>query len=126
MISHQKCAAVLFSAFAILCSAAAANAARFDGPWNMVVKTTRGHCGYIAVGLGIKGGRIYSTSGSFAFYPIKLGGSVSASGRAQINAVAGPRTAKGTGRFGKYQASGTWAGRGPSGLCSGVWSANRS
>jgi hypothetical protein len=126
MISHQKWTLVLFSALAMLCSATGVNADRFDGSWNMLVKTTHGHCGYVAVGLGIKSGRIYSTSGSFAFYPIKLGGRVSASGRAQIKAVAGPRTAKGTGRFGKYQASGTWAGRGPSGICSGVWSANRS
>jgi hypothetical protein len=47
-------------------------------------------------------------------------------GHCEMNAIAGPRTAHGTGRFGSLRGSGTWAGRGPSGLCSGVWSAVRS
>jgi hypothetical protein len=92
----------------------------------MIAVTTRGHCGTIPIGLGINGGRIYSTGGSFAFYAIKLGGHVSASGQARMKAVAGPRTAYGIGRFGQGRGSGTWSGRGPSGLCSGTWSASRS
>ena len=43
-----------------------------------------------------------------------------------LSAVAGPRIAHGTGRFGRFRGSATWAGTGPSGLCSGVWSAIRS
>ena len=82
--------------------------------------------GNVEIGLGIDRGRIYSTGGSFAFYAIQLDGRVSASGHVWMSAVAGPRTARGTGRFGRFRGSGTWAGRGPSGLCSGVWSANRS
>ena len=113
-------------ACAIICSAPRANAANFDGNWSMVAATTRGHCGTIEMGLGITRGRIHSIGGSFAFYPIRLGGRVSASGHVRMNAVAGPRTAHGTGRFGPFRGSGSWAGRGPSGLCSGVWSANRS
>jgi hypothetical protein len=42
-----------------------------------------------------------------------------------MNAVAGPRSAKGTGRFNRVQGSGTWVGTGPSGVCSGVWTAIR-
>ena len=34
--------------------------------------------------------------------------------------------ASGTGRFNRVQGSGTWAGSGPSGLCSGIWNAVRS
>jgi hypothetical protein len=117
---------VLLAACAITCSAPPAIAANFDGNWSMVAETTRGHCGTIEIGLGINRGRIFSTGGSFAFYPIQLGGRVSASGQVRMDAVAGPRTAHGTGRFGASRGSGTWAGRGPSGLCSGVWSANRS
>ena len=113
-------------ACAIICSAPLAIAANFDGNWSMVAATTRGHCGTIEMGLGITRGRIHSIAGSFAFYPIRLGGRVSASGHVRMNAVAGPRTAHGTGRFGPSRGSGSWAGRGPSGLCSGVWSANRS
>jgi hypothetical protein len=117
---------VLAAVVALICSAPTAIAANFDGNWSMVAETTRGHCGTIAMGLGIARGRLYSTAGSFAFYPIRLAGRVSASGHVRMNAVAGPRTAHGTGRFGPIRGSGSWAGRGPSGLCSGVWSANRS
>jgi hypothetical protein len=125
MIGNRMCSIALSGAAAIICSAPPV-AAKSDGNWNMVAVTTRGHCGTIEIGLGISGGRIHSTSGSFAFYPIQMGGRVSASGQASLRAVAGPRVAHGTGRFGTVRGSGTWAGRGPSGLCSGVWSANRS
>ena len=91
----------------------------------MTAVTTRGHCGTIPIGMGISGGRIYSAGGSFAFYPIRLGGHVSRSGRASLKAVAGPRVAHGSGRFTPTSARGTWKGRGPSGLCSGYWTATR-
>ena len=126
MIGHRTCTIALSCATAIICSAPPAIAANFDGNWSMVAATTRGHCGTIELGLGIDRGRIFSTGGFFAFYPIRLGGRVSASGQVQMNAVAGPRTAHGIGRFGPVRGSGTWAGRGPSGLCSGVWNATRS
>ena len=103
-----------------------AMAAKFDGTWSMVAVTTRGRCGVIPMGLEIRRGRIQSTGGSFALYPIQIGGSVSANGHVRMKAVAGPRIALGTGRFGKSEAKGTWKGRGPSGLCSGVWNASRS
>jgi hypothetical protein len=103
-----------------------AMAAKFDGNWSMVAVTTRGHCGVIPMGLEIRPGRIQSTGGSFALYPIQIGGSVSAKGHVRMKAVAGPRIAHGTGHFGLHEAKGTWKGRGPSGLCSGVWNANRS
>ncbi len=126
MIGNRMCAFALSTVFAIVCSAPPAVAAPFDGTWRMVAVTTSGHCGKIAIGLGISGGRIYSTSGKFVFRPIQLAGRVSPSGQARINAVAGPRTAKGIGRFSRSRGTGTWAGEGPSGLCSGVWSAVRS
>lgn len=100
-------------------------AGRYDGNWTMVAQTTRGHCGVISVGMGIAGGRIFSTSGSFAFNPIRLGGRVSSSGATRMTAVTGPRLARGTGRFTRTQGRGTWSGTGPSGLCSGVWTATR-
>ena len=126
MIGNRHCAFALATVFTIICSIAPANAAQFDGNWSMVAVTTSGHCGQIPIGLGISRGRIYSTGGSFASYPIQLGGRVSPSGQVQMNAVAGPRIAHGIGRFGRFRGSGTWAGSGPSGLCSGVWSAIRS
>jgi hypothetical protein len=127
MIGNRRCCAfALATVFTIICSIAPANAAQFDGNWSMVALTTSGHCGQIPIGLGISRGRIYSTGGSFASYPIQLGGRVSPSGQVQMKAVAGPRIAHGIGRFNRFRGSGTWDGTGPSGLCSGVWSAIRS
>jgi hypothetical protein len=124
-----KCRIASF-ALAVIVTAASlvppAMAAKFDGNWSMVAVTTRGHCGVIPMGLEIRRGRIQSTGGSFALYPIQIGGRVSAKGHVRMKAVAGPRVAHGSGRFGKHEAKGTWRGRGPSGLCSGVWSASRS
>jgi hypothetical protein len=126
MIGYRMCLMALSITFAVISLGHPAIAGKFDGNWSMVAETTRGHCGTIVVGLGINRSRIRSTSGSFAFYPIQLVGRISTSGYIRMNAVAGPRIAHGTGRFGRLQGSGTWAGRGPSGVCSGVWSATRS
>ena len=126
MIGNRIRVFALSTAFVILFFAPAAIAAPFDGNWNMVAVTTSGHCGRIPIGLGISHGRIYSTGGRFTGHGIQLAGRVSASGQVRMNAVAGPRLARGTGRFNRVQGSGTWAGSGPSGLCSGIWNAARS
>ena len=125
MIGNRLGAFALLTAFAIVCAAPPASAATFDGKWNMLAVTTNGHCGKIKIGLGIDRGRVYSTGGKFVFHKIQLAGRVSAAGQARINAVAGPRIAKGTGRFSRSRGTGTWSGTGPSGLCSGVWTALR-
>jgi hypothetical protein len=131
MIGNRMCAFSLSLAVAIICSALPAMASQFDGHWSMVAVTTSGHCGEIPIDVGISRGRIFSTGGSsfgtaFAYYPIQLVGRISASGQVRMNAVAGPRSAQGTGRFNRFRGSGTWAGVGPSGVRSGVWSAIRS
>lgn len=125
MRTKRVIAAVGLALTALLSSLAVAEAARYDGGWNMTAQTTRGHCGVIYVSLGVERGRIFSTGGSFAFYPINVEGRVTKWGRARLTATSGPRVARGTGRFGATRAEGTWQGRGPSGLCSGVWTANR-
>ena len=125
MIDHRQRIRALFAAFAIIAFVAPASAARFDGTWSMSAVTTRGHCGTIPVGMVINRGRISATSGSYAFNPIRLIGRVSLSGRASLKAITGPRVAFGTGRFKGFEASGTWRGTGPSGVCTGVWTATR-
>lgn len=126
MIGQYIRAFALAAAAAFICSPPSASAASYDGAWNMIVQTTNGHCGRIRVGLEIDHGRMYSTRGSFVLHPIRLTGRVSGSGQVKMNAIAGPRIARGTGRFGRVQGSGRWAGTGPSGVCSGFWSASRS
>jgi hypothetical protein len=125
MICNRMRVFALSTAFAIICSALPAIAAQFEGKWSMVAVTASGHCGKIPIGLGISHGRISSTGGRFARHPIQLAGRISASGQVRMNAVAGPRSAKGIGRFNRVQGSGTWVGTGPSGVCSGVWTAIR-
>jgi hypothetical protein len=125
MIGNRICAIALTSAAAILSSSLPASAGKYDGGWSMTAVTTRGHCGTIPIGMGVKRGRIYSTGGSFAFYPIRLGGRVSGSGHVTLKAVAGPRIAHGTGKFNRVQGGGKWSGTGPSGRCSGYWRAER-
>jgi hypothetical protein len=76
----------------------------------MVAVTTSGHCGEIPIDVGISRGRIYSTGGSsfgtaFADYPIQLVGRVTAGGQVRMNAVAGPRSTQGTGRFNRFRGS---------------------
>ncbi len=122
---HRLVVVALSAAFASLCFTPPASAAKVDGTWSMVAVTTKGHCGVVPIGLRIKRGRLQATSGWFAFYPIKVSGRVAPRGQVRLKAVAGPRIAHGTGRFGKFQGKGTWKGRGPSGLCSGYWNASR-
>jgi hypothetical protein len=125
MIANRLCAFTLATAFAAFWSVPPATAATYDGNWNMLAVTTNGHCGVIKIGMGITHGRIYSTGGKFVMHRIQLAGGVSGSGQALITAVAGPRIAKGKGRFNRSRATGTWSGTGPSGVCTGVWSAVR-
>jgi hypothetical protein len=127
MFGNRMYAVTVAAAFALSYAVPGADAgAKVDGNWSMSAVTTRGHCGTIPIGMAITGGRIHSTDGSFAFYPIQLGGHVSGSGSVSLKAVAGPRIAHGTGHLSSVSGHGTWTGRGPSGLCSGVWNAARS
>ena len=124
MIGNRPCAIALAAASAATCFIPSAIAEPFDGNWNVVAQTTQGHCGSMQFALAINRGRLYSGSGYYVFgYPAQLGGRVSPSGYVQANGVAGPRTAYATGRLHRFQGSGTWAGSGPSGVCSGVWNA---
>jgi hypothetical protein len=124
MISKHICTLGWATAFAVTTVSAAA-AAPFDGNWNVTAYTTNGHCGITSWQVGIAGGQVYSTGAMLGGYPAGLGGAVAPSGQVRFNGVAGPRNARGGGRFVTNQGSGTWAGVGPSGTCSGVWSATR-
>jgi hypothetical protein len=125
MIGNRMRAFALSTAFALLCCAPPALAAKFDGSWNMVRTTTNGHCGVIDIGVAVTGGHISATSGKFVMHKIFLDGRISGSGATKINGVAGPRQAFGTGKFTSVKGSGKWNGTGPSGVCSGVWVADR-
>ena len=123
MIGNRVCSVAITAAFATI-STPSAIASSFDGNWSVVAQTTQGHRGSMRFGLAINRGRLYSAGGYYVFgYPAQLGGRVSPSSYLQANAVAGPRIAYAAGRLGRFQGSGTWAGSGPSGVCSGIWNA---
>ena len=126
MIGNRMRAFVLSTAFAIIASALPAAAAPFDGSWNMALVTTSGHCGVIKIGMAVNGGHISATSGRFVMHKISLAGLISGSGATKLNGVAGPRQAKGEGHFTRSKGIGKWNGTGPSGVCSGIWTAVRS
>jgi hypothetical protein len=125
MTGNRLCAAAVAAAVTLVSFAALAKTAPYDGSWNMVLTTTNGHCGVIKMGMAVNGGHISATSGHFVMHKISLNGLISGSGATKINGVAGPRQAKGVGQFTKAKGVGKWNGTGPSGVCSGVWTAIR-
>jgi hypothetical protein len=125
MIANRISVLTLSAAVTLFSVAALAKPAQFDGAWNMVLVTTNGHCGVIKLGMAVTGGKISATSGKFVMHKIALAGHISSSGATKINGVAGPRQAIGTGRFTRSKGVGKWNGTGPSGVCSGVWTAVR-
>lgn len=125
MISHHCRTIVLAATFAVAGTLSPAMAASFDGYWSLTARTTNGHCGVTRWDVAISGGRFFYPGGFLMGYPVSLVGAVSPSGRVRVSVMAGPRFAGGAGRLGRIRGDGAWSGRGPSGLCSGVWSATR-
>jgi hypothetical protein len=126
MIGTRSCVIALTANFAFIGSAASAMAQPFDGNWSIAAQTTRGHCENIEFPVAIRDGEVFSAGGAaYGGYAAQVRGRVSPDGRALVEAAAGPRVAQGAGQLGQYEGSGTWAGRGPSGVCSGVWRAYR-
>ena len=123
MIAKRLCAFTLATAFAAFWSVPPATAATYDGNWNMLAVTTNGHCGVIKIGMGITHGRIYSTGGKFVMQQIQLAGRGVRLGASADNSSRRPAHRQGQGT--RSRATGTWSGTGPSGVCTGVWSAVR-
>jgi hypothetical protein len=112
--------------FAAASISSSASAASFDGYYRLIAQTTDGHC-------GVQQWNVAISKSQFAFpgyywlngWPMHLTGTVSGGGRAQMQVTAGPRVANATGQLGKGRGTGKWAGTGPSGACSGIWSIAR-
>jgi hypothetical protein len=128
MVGHRMCFFALAGAFAAVSASgfsSSATAASFNGSWTLIAQTTNGHCGVSQFDITISRGQVHYPGGVLMGFPAGLGGTVAASGQTRLKLVAGPRQATGTGRLGQAQGSGTWSGTGPSGTCSGVWTATR-
>jgi hypothetical protein len=127
MAGHRIRDFALAGAFAAasIAAASSAMAANFDGNWTLIARTTDGHCGVNRFDVAISGGQVQYPGGVFMGFPVGLAGVVTPSGRIQVNVAAGPRLGNAAGRLSRLQGSGKWAGEGPSGTCSGVWTARR-
>jgi len=124
MINYSIRAATLATVFAAVMSSAApsAQAASFDGPWSVLVVTRSGPCDQAyRYGVTIARGVVYYAGGG----PVSLTGRVSPSGAVTVRVSSGPQYALGSGHLSRSSGRGSWRGQGPSGACSGVWSATR-
>lgn len=109
---------------AVMTNAPSAIAAPFDGDWSMLVQSPD-HCGTTRWNIAIRGGRIYYPGGYAMGYPVSMAGRVWPSGVMRVNVAAGPRFASGDGHLDRFRGGGRWTGQGPSGTCTGVWTATR-
>ncbi len=122
MISHSIRAVTLATVFAVTIFAAApsADAASFDGPWNLLVTTRSGPCDQsYRYGVMVRGGYVSHLGGG----SLSVSGRVSPAGQVNVSVSTGAQSAHGSGRLSGGRGTGTWRGQGPSGSCSGVWSA---
>jgi hypothetical protein len=120
MISSSIRALALATAFAAfpIAFASTANAAPFDGSWSVLVSPTSGPCGQaytysVTISNGVVSGGA------------SLSGRVTPSGNLSVTVADGSQSARGSGRLSRNSGGGTWHGSGPSGTCSGSWSAER-
>jgi hypothetical protein len=122
------CNSVRATAIATVLAVAAASAptlthaATFDGPWSVVVTTRSGPCDpSYRYGMLIRGTQVSYLGGG----AVNVWGSVSPSGAVNVSVSSGGQSAHGSGRLSNGRGGGTWRGQGPSGTCSGTWSASQ-
>jgi len=112
--------AAALGACSALSFASSAHAAPFDGSWSVLVVTRNGSCGpSYRYGITIYNGVVSGSGAASVSGRVKQNGSVSVS----VAGAAG--NAYGAGRLSRNSGGGSWRGRGPSGTCSGSWTAQR-
>ena len=93
----------------------------YDGPWSVVILTTKGKCdpSYRISGQIVNGGIFYS------YGSLEVTGRVEDSGHTTVHVTYGTDHGEAHGRLLETYGTGTWSGNGPDGLCSGTWVATR-
>jgi hypothetical protein len=107
----------------VVVPASYANAAtKFDGAWSVLIITRAGPCdqSYRFRSQIVNGILAYDGAGI-----VNLSGRVTPSGAVVVSVSSGDNRAVGSGRLTVGTGGGKWRGQGPSGACSGVWSAQR-
>ena|SRR5712692_8469918 len=103
----------------ILSTRSPALAGPFDGSWSVLVITRSGPCDQYRYGVTISNGIISGAGVASVFGRVTQNGSVTVS----VSGAQG--RAQGSGKLTRNSGGGSWRGRGPSGTCSGSWSARR-
>ena len=95
---------------------------KFDGAWSVLIITQAGPCdqSYRFRSQIVNGFMVYDGGGL-----INMSGRVTPSGAIVVTVSSGDNRAVGSGRLALATGGGKWRGQGPSGACSGVWSAQR-
>jgi hypothetical protein len=123
MISPSTRALILTTVLATVAGAPSAQAAsQFDGNWALHGVTRAGECD---PNFRLSG-QIVNGNVNYQFGSSNVAGRVAPSGAVTVTVTVGPNHAVGTGRLSKDSGGGTWRSQGPSGTCSGTWSAQRS
>jgi hypothetical protein len=94
----------------------------FDGDWSVVVVTRAGACTpTLRYPVAITNGIVTNGGGS----PASVSGRVASSGAVRVTVQSGGSWASGSGHLSMTGGSGVWRGQGSSGLCQGIWRAER-
>jgi hypothetical protein len=121
MNRHRR--GVLFVGLALVLAAPVVAAkTAYDGRWSVLVVTEKGDCDRayryeIDVADGIL--RLAET------VAVDLRGRVAGNGAVTVSLQRGKQRADGKGKLSRTSGSGIWQGSAPSGVCSGVWTAER-
>jgi len=91
----------------------------FDGSWSVLVITRSGPCESYRYGVTISNGVV--SGGGLA----SVSGRVTQNGSVSVSVSGAQGSAHGSGKLSRNSGGGSWRGRGPSGACSGNWSARR-
>jgi hypothetical protein len=120
MTFHLRALGVAIISSALVVDAADA-AGKFDGPWNVQVRTEAGDCQRAyEVPVVVENGK--PRYGGAEGFP--LAGSVSPTGVVRVSIALGQTSAEIAGRLSQNSGSGKWQSGSRS--CSGSWSANKS
>jgi hypothetical protein len=92
----------------------------YDGVWNVLIITQRGHCDpAYSYPFYVAGGRISSAGAA------TVSGTVGRGGGVMVRISAGGSVASGSGRLARSSGAGRWSARLSGGDCSGRWEARR-
>ena len=115
----QTC--VLFLTCFVFTSPSSARSS-FDGAWSVVIVTRAGACTpTLRYPVAITNGIVTNGGDS----PASVSGHVAPTGAVRVTVQAGGSWASGSGHLSATGGNGIWRGQGSSGLCQGIWQAER-